>query len=189
MQTVTFFAAQEGGIVDGLSQTAKEIGLKFGFDTQLFFSQLIGFFIVAYLLNRFAIRPLQAMLDERQKKIADSLAAAERMKEDLAKAEQERQRVLAEAGAHANRIVEEARTAAGRMTELETQKALTAAQEILEKARQAGEADVARMREELRKEVGRLVVQTTARVTGKVLTPEDHQRLAEETRRELSVSA
>jgi F-type H+-transporting ATPase subunit b len=39
---------------------------------------------------------------------------------------------------------------------------------------------------ELRREVGRLVVQTTAKVTGKVLTPDDQQRLVEETNRQLA---
>ena len=51
----------------------------------------------------------------------------------------------------------------------------------MDKARQAAEAEHARMLAELRREVGRLVVQTTAKVTGKVLTPDDQQRLAEET--------
>ena len=48
------------------------------------------------------------------------------------------------------------------------QKAIAAAQDIVEKARQASEADHARMLAELRREVGRLVVATTAKVTGKV---------------------
>jgi F-type H+-transporting ATPase subunit b len=39
---------------------------------------------------------------------------------------------------------------------------------------------------ELRREVGRLVVDTTAKVTGKVLTLDDQKRLAEETNRELA---
>ena len=39
---------------------------------------------------------------------------------------------------------------------------------------------------ELRREVGRLVVQTTAAVTGKILTPDDQRRLAEETARQLA---
>jgi F-type H+-transporting ATPase subunit b len=42
---------------------------------------------------------------------------------------------------------------------------------------------------EVRREVGRLVVQTTAAVTGKVLTTDDHLRLAEETARHLSAEA
>ena len=39
---------------------------------------------------------------------------------------------------------------------------------------------------EVKREVGRLVVQTTAQVTGRILTPDDHRRLAEETARQLS---
>ena len=40
---------------------------------------------------------------------------------------------------------------------------------------------------ELKREVGRLVVQTTAAITGKILTADDQQRLAEETARELAL--
>ncbi len=39
---------------------------------------------------------------------------------------------------------------------------------------------------ELKREVGRLVVQTTTTVTGKILTPEDQRRLAEETEKQLT---
>lgn len=182
-------AAQEGGVVAGLADTAKDIGLKFGFDTQLFVSQLIGFFVVAALVYRFAIKPLQSVLDERRKNISDSLAAAERMKADLAVAEQERQRVLAEAGQHANKIIEEARQAAVRLTELENQKAAQAAKELMAKAHMSNTVELARLRSELRQEVGRLVVQTTAKVTGKVLTDDDRGRLVDETRKEMTISA
>ena len=56
----------------------------------------------------------------------------------------------------------------------------------MDKARQATEAEHARMLAELRREVGRLVVATTAKVTGKALTLDDQQRLTEETNRELA---
>ncbi len=65
--------------------------------------------------------------------------------------------------------------------EQETQKALAAAEQIMIKAREAAALDHERMLAELKREVGRLVVQTTTAVTGKILTPEDHRRLAEET--------
>ena len=54
------------------------------------------------------------------------------------------------------------------------------------KAREAAEQEHARMFAELRREVGRLVVQTTTAVIGKVLTPDDERRLAEETARHLA---
>ena len=61
------------------------------------------------------------------------------------------------------------------------------AEQIMVKAREAAAQDHARMLVELKREVGRLVVQATAGVTGKILTPEDQRRLAEETARELTV--
>ena len=57
------------------------------------------------------------------------------------------------------------------MQEQETQKAIAAAEQIIAKAREAAAQDHARMLTELKREVGRLVVQTTATVTGKILTP------------------
>ena len=72
------------------------------------------------------------------------------------------------------------------MSELETQKAIAAAEQIIAKAREAALQDHARMLSELKREVGRLVVQTTTTVTGKILTPDDQRRLTEETERQLA---
>ena len=83
-------------------------------------------------------------------------------------------------------MIEEARAAAARVREQETQKAIASAEQIIAKAREAAAADHQRMLADLKREVGRLVVQTTATVTGKVLTPDDQKRLAEETTRQLA---
>ena len=83
-------------------------------------------------------------------------------------------------------MIEEARTAALRVREVETQKAIAAAEQIMARAREAAAQDHDRMLAELKREVGRLVVQTTTTVTGKILTPEDQRRLAEETEKQLT---
>ncbi|MCP5523850.1 MAG: hypothetical protein H7A46_20120 [Verrucomicrobiales bacterium] len=93
---------------------------------------------------------------------------------------------MVEAGEQATKLINDAKAAAAQVLEKESQKAMAAANEIVERARQSSEAELARMKEELRQEVGRLVVETTAKVTGKVLTVEDHQRLIEETNKELA---
>ena len=126
------------------------------------------------------------MLAERRERIAESLANAEKIKAELARTEEEHQRVLAQAGAQANKLIEEARAAAARVQEQETQKAIAAAEQIISKAREAAAQDHERMLAELKREIGRLVVQTTAAVTGKILTPEDQRRLAEETAKQVA---
>jgi len=85
-----------------------------------------------------------------------------------------------------NHKIEEARAAAARVQQQETQKAIAAAELIIVKSREAAAQDHERMLAELKREVGRLVVQTTANVTGKILTPEDQRRLAEETTKQLA---
>jgi len=159
---------------------------QFGVDWPHLLAQVISFCIVAFLLVRFAYKPVLAMLEERRERIAEGLANAEKIKAELARTEAQRLEVLSQANAQANKLIEEARAAAARVQEQETQKAIAAAEQIMAKAREAAAQDHARMMNELKREVGRLVVQTTATVTGKILTPEDQRRIAEETTRQVA---
>ena len=159
---------------------------ELGIQWKVLAAQLINFSIVFFVLWRFAYRPIFATLEARREKIAESLANAEKIKAELARTETERKRILAQAGDVANQMIEEGRSAAARVREVETQKAITAAEQIMAKAREAAAQDHARMLAELKSEVGRLVVQTTATVTGKVLTPDDQRRLAEESAKQLA---
>jgi F-type H+-transporting ATPase subunit b len=163
-----------------------EIARTFGVDWTHFLAQVISFAIVCVLLYLFAYKRILAMLEERRQQIAQGLANAEQIKAELARTEAERREVIGEANVQATRLIEEAREAAARVQQEETQKALAAAEQIVARAREATSQDQARMLAELKREVGRLVVQTTAAVTGKVLTPEDQRRLAEETAKRLS---
>ncbi len=162
------------------------IARQFGVNGPQLIAQIISFCIVCALLYFFAYKRVLGMLEERRQKITEGLANAEKIKAELAKAETQRQEIIAQANSQATKLIEEARAAAARVQERETQKAIAAAEQIMIKAREAAAADHARMLAELRREVGRLVVQTTATVTGKVLTPDDQRRLADETARQIN---
>src|SRR5690349_5776204 len=168
-----------------LASIGSDLG-QMGVDWAHFIAQVISFAIVAVLLQRFAYKPILNVLEERRQRIAEGLANAEMSKAELAKAEAQRQEILAQANVQANKLIEEARAAAARVQEQETQKAIAAAEQIITKAREAAGQDHARMLADLKREVGRLVVQTTATVTGKILTPDDQKRLAEETAKVVS---
>jgi len=159
---------------------------ELGIQWQVLLAQTISFSVVLFVLWRFAYRPVFAMLEARRQRIAEATANAEKIKADLAKTEADRQKVLAEAGDQADKLIDEARAAAARVRADETQKAVAAAEQIIAKAREAATQEHAQMLAELKREVGRLVVQTTSTVTGKVLTPEDQRRLAEETEKHLA---
>jgi F-type H+-transporting ATPase subunit b len=159
----------------------QRIASDFGVDWPHLIAQIISFSIVCILLQRFAYKPVLKILEERRQKIAQGLNDAQRTADELAQTEIRRQEILRQADAEATKLIEEARAAAERVKEVETQKAIAAAQQIVAKSHEAASQDYARMLEELRKEVGRLVVKSTATVTGKILTSEDQRRLAVET--------
>jgi len=164
----------------------EQIARTFGVDWSHLIAQIISFSIVCFLLHRFAYKPILKMLENRRQQIAQGIADSEKIKAELAQTEIQRQEVMVKADARANKVIEEAHTAAARVNEQETQKAIAAAEQIIAKSREAAAQEHARMLAELKREVGRLVVQATAKITGKVLTADDQRRLAEETSKQLA---
>jgi len=172
-------AASEGGQVEGIART-------FGVDWPHLVAQIISFCIVCLLLQRFAYKPVLTMLDTRRRQIEEGIANTEKIKAELAKTEEQRRAVMLRADAQATKLIEEAHAAAARVQSQETQKAIAAAEQIILKAREAAAQEHDRMLEELKREVGRLVVQTTTLVIGKTLTADDQRRLAEETAKQIA---
>jgi F-type H+-transporting ATPase subunit b len=180
MNPVYFFAAAAP------ENPIKQISDTFGLDFHHFISQVISFSIVAFLLYKFAYPKVLLVLEERRNRIAEGLANADKIKVELARTEAMRNEILQKANADANRLIEEARAAAARVQESETQKAIAAAEQLIAKAREATSLDRDRMMKELKREIGKLVIQTTAQVTGKILTLDDQKRLIDETNRQIA---
>jgi F-type H+-transporting ATPase subunit b len=179
MKLAAFVLMSSGGQVGAIAQT-------FGVDWPHLIAQIISFSIVCFILQRFAYKPVLNMLAQRRRQVAQSLADSETIKAELARTELERQRILRKVNAQASQLIEEAQAAAARVEQVETQKAIREAEQIVVKAQQAARQEGARMLAELKREVGRLVVQTTATVAGKVLTDDDQRRLAEATEKQLT---
>jgi F-type H+-transporting ATPase subunit b len=169
-----------------MGDMVRETGETFGFDVWIFLSQVISFVIVALVLRQFAYKPILAVLEERRQKIAEGLLNAEKIKQQLAEAEQRHADILAQANAQAQKMIDDARESAAHLADRKQQEAIVAAEQIVAKAREASAIEHERTMMELKRELGRLVVETTAKVTGKVLTSEDQRRLQEEASRQLA---
>jgi F-type H+-transporting ATPase subunit b len=178
MQTVT----EGGGQLEQIAST-------FGVDWTHLAAQTVSFGIVCVVLYLLAYQPILKMLNARREQIASGLANAAKIKSELARVEAERVTVLLKADAEGKQLIEDARQAAARVQAQETHKAIATAEQVLLRARETSERERAQMLAAVKHEVGRLVVQTTASVTGKILTAEDHQRLAEETATQLASGA
>ena len=163
-----------------------EVLKPFGWNPLAFFSQVVSFSIVCALLYKFAYNPVLSLLEERRAKIEDGLAGAEKVKAHLADAAKQAEEIRSKANADAQKMIAEAQAAAKLVTEREGQRAVAQAAEIIEKARVAGEAEQKRLMAELKKDISRLIVDSTAKVTGKVLTAADQKTIADNANTELA---
>ena len=168
--------------MDALSNVAHQFGVYW----PNLIAQVVLFAIVYLVLKKFAFRPVIAMLEERRRRIEEGQINAENIKKQLAEAQAKYEEILAKANADAQRLIEEVHASGDRLAEQKRQEAIAAAEQITLKAQEAMALERERIMAELKQELGRLVVDTTVRVTGKVLTPQDHQRINEETVRQIA---
>jgi len=166
----------------GITKIVQDFGLSLPF----FLAQVLNFLIVAFILWRFAFKPVLATLDERQKKIASGLQYADEMKAKLEAVQQEGVASAKRAQAEATKIIDEARKAAKEFLDKQTQESAAKANEILAKAQQVIELEKKKMLAEARTEIARLVVTITQRVLSKELSDADRNRYNEAAARELT---
>jgi F-type H+-transporting ATPase subunit b len=162
------------------------IAQQFGVSWPNLIAQVILFAIVYFVLKRFAFQPIIAMLEERRRRIEEGQLNAEKIKKQLAEAQTKYEEILAKANADSQKLLEEVRASGERLAEQKRQEAITAAEQIALKAQEAIALEKDKSMAEMKRELGRLVVDATSRVTGKVLSAEDHEKINEETARQIA---
>lgn len=158
----------------------------FGVSWSKFCAQAILFLIVYLVLKKFAFGPVTAMFEERRRRIEEGQVNAEKIKRHLAESELRCQEILRKANADAVRLIEEGRASSEAHSQKATQKAIKDAEGIIARAHETVVLDRAKMVAEVKQEMVHLVVDTTAKVAGKILTAQDQQRLAEETSKQIA---
>ena len=159
---------------------------QFGIDAKFLVAQILNFCLVAFILYRFAFKPVLKTIEERQAKIADGLQYAEEMKSKLAKAERKEAETLRQAHREAQRILEETRENSKAILEKHTQEAVARADGILKRAEHAIELERNKMLSEVQDEIMGLVVQTTEKVLDKELSEGDRTSYSRSAARELA---
>jgi F-type H+-transporting ATPase subunit b len=163
-----------------------DISQQFGVYWPNLIAQVILFFIVYFVLSRFAFKPIMAMLEERRRRIEEGQINAEKIKQQLAEAQAKYEETLARANAEAQRLIDEVKANGEKLAEDKRQAALSEAQEIIRRTHESLSLERERTLVELKREVGRLVIETTEKVTNKILTPQDHQKINEETAQQIA---
>jgi F-type H+-transporting ATPase subunit b len=174
--------------LNDIKSNFENVGQQTGFTLQQFIAQCISVTVLFLVLNQFAWKPVRTILEERRKTIEESLANAEKIKKELTDAEATRIGIIQKANEQANRIIAEAEKSAAAVTEQRAKEATRQAEDIIKNAREASILERNRLMAELKQHIGELVILTTEKVTGKVLTPDDQARLNSETLRQLGAN-
>jgi F-type H+-transporting ATPase subunit b len=150
---------------------------KFGLDPVLFAAQVVNFLIIAWIINRFLIRPLMANMKTRKEKIAQGLEDAEKARAALEDAAREREKVLQEASAEAFRLLQNARDEAERLRAAALERAGADAARLIEEARGIMELE----RLDMEKAVQGLSLQLSGKILENVVeglfSPEEKRRI------------
>lgn len=150
------------------------------------FAQLVVFFVLAWFTMKFVWPPITKALDERAKKIADGLAAADKAKTDLALAEKKVVEELRKARESAGDV----RTAAEKQATQFLEEARQEAARIISQAREAAEAEAGaaalRAKEALREQVAQLAVVGAERILRREINAQVHAELLVNLKQELN---
>ncbi len=150
---------------------------ELGFHLPSLLVYLVNFLILLALLYFLAYKRILALLDQRSERIRESLAEAERVKQDSARAQEDMQGQLTAARQEGQQVLEQARQAAERYRQEEQERAQQQAAEFLEKAR----ADIQQERnaavEEVRQHFADLALTAAEQVIERALDRDAHREL------------
>ncbi len=142
--------------------------------------QMIVFALLVWATMSFAWPPLMRAVEERQKKIAQGLAAADRGEQELQQARAGAEAILREARERAGQIIDQAQHRANDIMEQARAGASQEGQRLVASAQQQIGLEAARARESLRREVGGIVVAAASKLLEREIDASAHQDLINE---------
>ncbi len=154
-------------------------------DLGLFFWTLVAFLAVFFILKKFAWKPILTALSERETGIADSIAAAERVKAEMAEMQSENEKLMTQAREERSQMLKDARIEHERIINKAKEETKAVTDKMMVDAKQQIEQQKMAALTEVKNQIGNLAVEVAEKVLRKELTSADAQsqyagQLAEE---------
>ena len=142
-----------------------------------FIGQFIVLLVLLWFIYKFVVPMLAGPIEERQRKIAEGLAAADQGQKDLAQAEAKSELLIREARERASHIIDQAQKRANDLVEQAKGTASSEGQRLVAAAQQQIELEATRARETLRKDIAQLAVGTAKKVLEREVDASTHADL------------
>ncbi|MGH8750163.1 MAG: F0F1 ATP synthase subunit B [Burkholderiales bacterium] len=153
--------------------------------TATLFGQMITFAVLVWFIQRFLWGPLTRMLEERNKRIADGLAAAERGKQELTQAGQRSEEILQEARQKVQELLQQADKRSVQIVEEAKNAAKAEGERMITGAKAEIAQEVNRAKETLRGQVAALAVAGAEKILRREVDAKAHAELLKSIRTEL----
>ena len=141
---------------------------------------LLCFGITFFVLRKWIFGPVQQAIDARRDRIRQAIEEADNARAEARKLLEEHRALIQSARGDAEQILAEARRVADAQRDRMKEELEAERQRRLDDTAKQIEAETRRALEQIRGEVAELTVIATSKVTGKILTDEDHRRLIDE---------
>lgn len=143
-------------------------------------AQVVAFVVMIWLVNKYLWKPISSLLEQRQQRIADGLAAAEKGKHERELAEEHAKEVLHDAKSRASEIINQAERRAGEIVEEAKSDARAEGERLIEAANAEIEQEFIRAREQLRKEVAEIAIDGAQKILKREIDAQAHGDLLKE---------
>ncbi len=145
-------------------------------DFGLFFWTLIAFLAVLFILRKFAWKPIVKTLQERESGIAESIAAAEKVKEEMKQMQAQNETLLIQAREERMQMLKEAKETKDRIINEAKDQAKVEANKIMEDTRLQIERQKNAAMTEVKNEIGNLAVEVAEKILRKQLSGQEAQQ-------------
>lgn len=143
-------------------------------------AQMAAFIVMIWLVNKFLWGPVSGLLEARQKRIADGLAAAEKGKHEQELAEKRAKEALKESKVQAADIIAQAQKRANEIVEEAKDNARAEADRIVAAANADIEREINTAKEHLRAEVAKIAIAGAEQVLKREIDAKAHEKLLNE---------
>ncbi len=150
---------------------------KFGIQPVLLLAQIVNFLVILFVLKKFFYKPIVKMLDDRKKKIEESLKNADLIEEKLAQTEEKSAAILESARKNAEDLMADAKAEAQRIADAAAVEARASTEETLKKAMEQIQTEREKMQKDLENQTLDLVVATVKKVLGRTLKDSEKKAL------------
>jgi len=145
-------------------------------DFGLVFWTTITFLLLVWVLGKIAWKPILQSIEKRNEEIAQALATAEKIKQEMAQMQVEKEKLLEQARAERDQIIEEARKMSKKLIEDANEKAKAEAQRIIDSAYESIENQKKEIATELKNEVALIALQIAEKIVEEHFKDNDKQK-------------